>query len=115
MVLFIVLSIVFQIYIHAMKLIRERSFSDRQEALNLAFLALRRENVMGEDDENQADIKDVRNVLKLLRPHYDDEKVRSFRVFIQIICTPCIPLCIEVHDTLLTPINITFTTLKHID
>ena len=69
------LSIVFQIYIQAMKLIRERSFADRQEALNLAFLALSRENVT---HVNQVDMKDLRKVLKLLRPHYNDEKVRHF-------------------------------------
>lgn len=73
-----VLSIVFQIYIQAMKLIRERSFADRQEALNLAFLALSRENATHDNDVNQVDMKDIRKVLKLLRPHYNDEKVRYF-------------------------------------
>ena len=71
-----VLSIVFQIYIQAMKLIRERSFADRQEALNLAFSALRKENATNENGANQVDMADIRKVLKLLRPHYNDEKVR---------------------------------------
>lgn len=74
---FIVLSVVFQIYIHAMKLIRERSITDRQEALNLAFLALRKKNSFEGEDANLADVQDIRKALQLLRPHYNDTKVRA--------------------------------------
>ncbi len=59
-----------------MKLIRERSIADRQEALNLAFLSFRRENDAVEGEEmNMANVEDIRNALKLLRPHYNDAKV----------------------------------------
>jgi hypothetical protein len=72
------LSVVFQIYIQAMKLIRERSIADRQEALNLAFLAFRRGNDAVEGEEmNVADVEDIRKALKLLRPHYNDAKVST--------------------------------------
>ena len=76
----------FQIYIHAMKLIRERSFADRQEALNLAFLALRNKNDMDSHEgiissntetANLANVKDIRVALQLLRPHYNDAKVSA--------------------------------------
>lgn len=59
-----------------MKLIRERSIADRQEALNLAFLAFRRKNDAVEGEEmNVANVEDIRKGLKLLRPHYNDAKV----------------------------------------
>ena len=63
-----------------MKLIRERSFADRQEALILAFSALRKENASNENGANQVDMADIRKVLKHLRPHYNDEKVRFLYV-----------------------------------
>ncbi len=69
-----------------MKLIRERSFADRQEALNLAFLALRKEDLTDENGANQVDMRDIRKVMKLLRPHYNDEKVRFFTTQSNRLC-----------------------------
>ncbi len=75
--LLVVLSVVFQIYIQAMKLIRERALTDRQEALNLAFLALRGRDETEGSDANLVDVKHIRKTLKILRPHYNDVKVRT--------------------------------------
>lgn len=65
-----------------MKLIRERSLADRQEALNLAFLALRNNSDNEGNDSNLADVTDIRKTLTLLRPHYNDAKID---VLIQIV------------------------------
>jgi len=71
----LVLSVVFQTYIQAMKLIRERSFTDRQEALNLAFLALRPKCDTEGNDIKMVEVNDVKTVLKIVRPHYNDAKI----------------------------------------
>ena len=60
-----------------MKLIRERSSADRQEALNLAFLALRNKDGANGEDANIVDTRDIRKAFTLLRPHYNDAKVRG--------------------------------------
>ena len=85
----LVLSVVFQMYIHAMKLIRERSIADKQEALNLAFLALRNshkdDNAKEEDGSSLVDVEDIRKALKILRPHYNDAKVSDFVTSIRVL------------------------------
>lgn len=82
-----------------MKLIRERSLADRQEALNLAFLALRNRSDNDESDSSLVDVKDIRKALQILRPHYNDAKVRLFYPR-QNSCTSllfCVKLIIFFH------------------
>jgi hypothetical protein len=70
----IVLSVVFQTYIQAMTVIRQRSVKDRYESLKLAFYALHPEND-AEHSEMLIEMAKVKRVIQLLRPHYDDNKV----------------------------------------
>jgi len=70
----IVLSVVFQTYIQAMTVIRQRSIKDRQESLKLAFLALQPQNDT-EYSEALVEMAKVKRVIQLLRPHYDSNKV----------------------------------------
>lgn len=66
----LVLSVVFQTYIQAASEIHERSASDREDAVRLAFLVLSK--------EGQTDVitsTSVRKTLQLVRPHYNPLKV----------------------------------------
>ena len=68
----LVLSVVFQTYIQAASEIHERSASDREAAVRLAFLALAK--------DARAEVvstSSVRKTLQLVRPHYGPQKVRS--------------------------------------
>jgi Ca2+-binding protein (EF-Hand superfamily) len=84
-----VLSVVFQTYIHSMKILRERAAVDRQESMKLAFLALKpvNTNIRIEDDgddhhELSVETAKVRKVIQTLRPHYSSEKID---VLVQIV------------------------------
>ena len=66
----LVLSVVFQTYIQAASEIHERSASDREDAVRLAFLVLSK--------DGQRDVitsTNVRETLQLVRPHYNPLKV----------------------------------------
>lgn len=85
----VVLSVVFQTYIHSMKILRERAAVDRQESMKLAFLALKPVNfdIGMEDDgddrhELSVETAKVRKVIQTLRPHYSSEKID---VLVQIV------------------------------
>lgn len=71
------MSVVFQTYIHSMKMIRERASADRQEALRLAYLALR-PKVGAEGQERAVEVTKIRKVIRVLRPHYNVEKIDAF-------------------------------------
>jgi hypothetical protein len=70
----IVLSVVFQTYIQAMTVIRQRSVKGRHESLKLAFNALHPQNDP-EHSELIIEMAKVKRVIQLLRPHYDSSKV----------------------------------------
>ena len=81
-----------------MKLIRERSLADRQEALNSAFLALRdkSDTTAGSNDVHLADVNNIREALKILRPHYNDAKVsQSIHHFMFVFCRTLYFFCIS--------------------
>ena len=67
----LVLSVVFQTYIQAATEVHERSTADREDAVQLSFLALQREG------NDLVRIKDVRRVLHMLRPHYNAMKINA--------------------------------------
>ena len=71
----IVLSVVFQAYIQSMKMIRERASVDRQEALKLAYLALRSRIAVDESHGQCVDVSRIRKVLEIVRPHYNASKI----------------------------------------
>ena len=68
----LVLSVVFQTYIQAATDIHERSVADGEEAVRLAFLALRRD-----DRSESVSTASVRKALQIMRPHYSTMKVSS--------------------------------------
>jgi hypothetical protein len=69
----LVLSVVFQTYIQAATEIHERSATDREEAVRLAFLAL-----IKDDHSELVSVSSVRKTLQIIRPHYSSHKVRVF-------------------------------------
>lgn len=78
----LVLSVVFQTYIQAAAEIHELNASDREDAVHFAFLALLRDEQShnyGKDSDvsNLVRIRDVRHVLRLLRPHYSTMKINA--------------------------------------
>lgn len=92
----LVLSVVFQTYIQAMTEIQDRSVADREDAIQLAYAALKKQQQLDIRKQNsqkqQSSSKDtasssmpapggipmylVREVLEGLRPHYNGMKVR---------------------------------------
>ena len=66
----LVLSVVFQTYIHAATEIHSRSVMDREEAIRRAFLALLRE-----ESSEYISATSVRKTLQVVRPHYNPMKV----------------------------------------
>lgn len=68
----LVLSVVFQTYIHAATQIHNRSVVDREEAIRRAFLALLRE-----ESSEFISATSVRKALQIVRPHYNPLKVRT--------------------------------------
>mmetsp|Transcript_37381 Transcript_37381/g.112007 ORF Transcript_37381/g.112007 Transcript_37381/m.112007 type:complete len:562 (-) Transcript_37381:253-1938(-) len=73
----LVLSVVFQTYIQAVREIRERSFSDREDALRLAFVTL--ENLDMTEEQNFPAIctSSVGKTLAVVRPHYGPKKINT--------------------------------------
>ena len=69
----LVLSVVFQTYIQAATDIYERSSSDRENAVRLAYLAL----VKNDEHSECISTSSVRKALQVVRPHYSSLKVRS--------------------------------------
>lgn len=67
----LVLSVVFQTYIQAATDIYERSSSDRENAVRLAYLAL-----MKDETSECISASSVRKTLQVVRPHYSSLKVR---------------------------------------
>ena len=72
----LVLSVVFQTYIHAAAEIHDRNAADREDAVYLAFMALRQ---VGRNIELGTDARvetyRIRQTLQLLRPHYSSMKI----------------------------------------
>ncbi len=68
----LVLSVVFQTYVQSITEIHERSASDREDAIRLSFLALRRK-----DQLDYLGISSVRQCLKVIRPHYNTLKMKA--------------------------------------
>lgn len=66
----LVLSVVFQTYIQAATDIHERSATDREDAIRLAFLAL-----LKDDESEYVSSASVRKTLQIMRPHYSAMKV----------------------------------------
>lgn len=68
----LVLSVVFQTYIQAVTEIHERSASEREDAVRLAFLAL-----MKEGKPDYISTSSVRKCLHVVRPHYNALKMKA--------------------------------------
>ena len=68
----LVLSVVFQTYIHAATEIHERSVADREEAIRQSFVAL-----MRDEKSDFISTSSVRKALQIVRPHYSSLKVRE--------------------------------------
>ena len=66
----LVLSVVFQTYVQAASEIHLRSVSDRESAIQLAFLALSKD-----DGSELISTSSIRRVLQIVRPHYSHHKV----------------------------------------
>jgi hypothetical protein len=66
----LVLSVVFQTYIQAASDIHDRSASDREDAVRLAFVAL-----LKDDESELVSTSSVRKTLQVVRPHYSAMKV----------------------------------------
>lgn len=76
----LVLSVVFQTYIHAAAEIHERNASDREDAVYLAFKVLLKElqpENNESEDEKLVDVRLVRTTLRLMRPHYSSMKINA--------------------------------------
>ncbi len=65
-----------------MKMLRDRASTDRQEALRSAFIALAQRGSVGvalheslEEQDQVAETSKLRQVVKILRPHYSDSKI----------------------------------------
>ena len=70
----LVLSVVFQTYIQAASEIHDRNASDREDAVQLAYFALQRK---GGTKNTVVYVQDVRQVLRLIRPHYNAMKINA--------------------------------------
>eukprot|EP00536_Pseudo-nitzschia_multiseries_P010321 jgi/Psemu1/202884/e_gw1.309.2.1 len=68
----LVLSVVFQTYIQAITDIHERTASDRNDAIRLAFLAL-----LKDGQSNYISTSSVRKCLQVVRPHYNSLKMNA--------------------------------------
>jgi Ion transport protein len=68
----LVLSVVFQTYIQAMTEIHERSVSDREDAVRLAFLAL-----IKDPHADYISTTSVKKCLQVVRPHYNSLKLKA--------------------------------------
>ena len=86
----LVLSVVFQTYIQAASEIHDRSLTDREDCLHLAFAALKKQHQLDKrkrqgqsqntgSDDARAGIPMylVREVLENLRPHYNAMKINA--------------------------------------
>ena len=69
----LVLSVVFQTYVHAATTIHERSVADRENSVHLAYIALKRES----QEKDGVDVELVRRTLQTLRPHYGPMKISA--------------------------------------
>lgn len=89
----LVLSVVFQVFIQSATEIHRRSNSCKEESLQLAFLALTSTKNSTNNDNNQlpldnnalVDTRLICETLRLLRPHYSQQKLN---VLIDIILPP---------------------------
>jgi hypothetical protein len=70
----LVLSVVFQTYIQAASEIHDRNAADREDAVQLAYFALQRK---GGTKNTVVYVQDVREVLHLVRPHYNAMKINA--------------------------------------
>ena len=68
----LVLSVVFQTYIHAASEIHERSAMDRDDAVHMTYLALQKGSRQG-----SVDVELIRQMLVVLRPHYGPIKINA--------------------------------------
>lgn len=78
----LVLSVVFQTYIQAAGEIHERNSADREDAVHLAFLVLCQDGSIGvresgDVEKKHVSIEDVRETLRLMRPHYNPMKINA--------------------------------------
>lgn len=81
----LVLSVVFQTYMKAVKNIRDRSYSDREDNLRLAFQAL---EGIDKDEKHFPAVRSrsVRKTLALMRPHYKPAKIDALLHTIDPAC-----------------------------
>jgi hypothetical protein len=68
----LVLSVVFQTYVHAATEIHERSVADQEDAIHLAYVALKQSS-----RRDVVDTRLVRKMLEILRPHYNAMKINA--------------------------------------
>lgn len=73
----LVLSVVFQTYVQAASEIHERSVSDREDAVQLAYLALKQQHSSQQPRSSHIGVDRVREVLQKLRPHYNALKINA--------------------------------------
>ena len=79
----LVLSVVFQVFIQSAKEVHRQSTSDKENAIKLAFCALawagmipnQNENESGTNRNNAVDTALICETLRLLRPHYSQQKL----------------------------------------
>lgn len=72
----LVLSVVFQTYIQASTEIHDRSISDREESIRLAFIALQ-DPADQEGAVRKVRTESLRKVLQVIRPHYNAMKINA--------------------------------------
>jgi hypothetical protein len=72
----LVLSVVFQTYIQASTEIHERSISEREESIRLAFVAVQ-DPADQEGAVRRGRTESMRKVLRILRPHYNAMKINA--------------------------------------
>ena len=68
----LVLSVVFSTYIQAASEIHERASGDREDSIQMAFVALQRK-----ERRNVVDVDLLRETLRILRPHYNAMKINA--------------------------------------
>jgi len=73
----LVLSVVFQTYMQAMSEIRDRTRSDREDALRLAFLTMQKYGDWESQSLKLVHVRVLGQALALLRPHYGPMKINA--------------------------------------
>jgi len=88
----LVLSVVFQTYIHAASVLHERSAADREDDVHLCFLSLvmqqQRQGLGHTQRNNVVDLDLVRRLLTVLRPHYNELKINALMEIVESSALP---------------------------